>query len=239
MNDVIKNAIATLRDAFRNDGAEGESVHLVCDELEKFTENQAPRSQRETTLRALTTNESVTMVFVGHLAEALALLDAARVETAEAHKSARVEVVAAYKTNALNFYAIARALGYDEPPEPTIEEMVEAIDYIRTEKIRLSGLCEPTKPYIDGFTIAASEIVEATANFMQAKQRGLYPGSQDDREEWDRGYDDAVCAHRLGHDVADMVKSEFYAPALFTLSRVVQELLAGTNTRVRPDPRVR
>lgn len=228
MNDVIKGAIETLRDAFRNDGAEGESIHLVCDELEKLTENQISRSQRETTLRALTTNENVMQVYVGHLAEALALLDTARAETQAAHRA-----------HALNFYALARALGYDEPPEPTIEEMVETIDYIRTEKIRLSGLCEPTKAYINGFTIAASEIVEATANFIQAKQRGLYPGSQDDREEWDRGYDDAICAHRLGHDVADMVKSEFYAPALFTLSRVVQELLAGTNTRVRPDPRAR
>lgn len=32
----VDGAIALLRESFRNDGAEGESVHLVCDELEGF-----------------------------------------------------------------------------------------------------------------------------------------------------------------------------------------------------------
>jgi len=32
----VDGAIALLRESFLNDGAEGESVHLVCDELEAF-----------------------------------------------------------------------------------------------------------------------------------------------------------------------------------------------------------
>lgn len=35
---IIDGAIATLRESFPNDGAEGESVHLVCDEVERQRE---------------------------------------------------------------------------------------------------------------------------------------------------------------------------------------------------------
>jgi urease accessory protein UreE len=52
VNDTIKNAIKTLREAFRNDGAEGESVHLVCDELERRVAKFHTPSKREAEIRA-------------------------------------------------------------------------------------------------------------------------------------------------------------------------------------------
>ncbi len=94
-----------------------------------------------------------------------------------------------------------------------------------------------TAAYAVGYETAAKEIREGYADRVQAKQRDLYTNSQDERIEWDRGYDAAVCAYRLGHDIDDMVRAGLYEPSLFAMPAVVDELLAGTNKRVRPDPR--
>ncbi len=96
-----------------------------------------------------------------------------------------------------------------------------------------------TLPYVIGYETAAKEIREGYADRTQAIDRDLYPQSQDERIEWDRGYDAAVCAYRLGHDLDAMVHGGIYEPSLIAMPAVVDELLAGTNKRVRPDPRRR
>ncbi len=89
-----------------------------------------------------------------------------------------------------------------------------------------------------GFAVAAYEISKGKANFTQAKQRDLYPGDQNCRIEWDRGYSYAVCAHRLGHGVVAMAKLGLCVPSHLELHAVVEGLLDGTwDLKTRPDPR--
>jgi hypothetical protein len=89
-----------------------------------------------------------------------------------------------------------------------------------------------------GYKVAALEIKLGVASFTQAEERGLFPGDSEARDEWDRGYDDCVCAHRLGHDVEAMIGFEFYAPSLESTPSVIFALLDGRwDRRVRPDPR--
>lgn len=91
--------------------------------------------------------------------------------------------------------------------------------------------------YAEGFDAAVREIAAGTASHDQAKERGLYSESQDARIEWDRGYAHAVCAYRLGHDVASMSKHGLRAVSTLDEAYVVQKLLDGTWGETRPDPR--
>lgn len=82
------------------------------------------------------------------------------------------------------------------------------------------------------------EIAAGTASFTVARERGLFPGDSDARIAWDSGYDDCVCAHRLGHNVEAMVGFEFYAPSLMSTPALVAALLDGKwDHKTRPDPR--
>lgn len=91
----------------------------------------------------------------------------------------------------------------------------------------------------DGFICAATEIAAGTASFVMAKQRGLYPESQDARIAWDRGYDNAICAYRLGHDLDNMAKAGFAGePSTSTAAHTILLLLDGQwPLTIRPDPR--
>lgn len=92
--------------------------------------------------------------------------------------------------------------------------------------------------YCEGFCCAAGEIREGRASYEQAKQRGLYPGDQTLRILWDQGYDAAVCAYRLGHDVDSYVSAGIYAESTATTAAVVFALLDGEwPLTTRPDPR--
>lgn len=91
--------------------------------------------------------------------------------------------------------------------------------------------------YEAGYRTAAHEIETDVANYTYAKERGLYRGNQDLRIAWDRGYDAAVCAYRLGHDPAELVRAELYTESLVTLIAVVEDVEAGKT--LRPDPRRR
>jgi hypothetical protein len=89
-----------------------------------------------------------------------------------------------------------------------------------------------------GYRVAAMEIMAGTASFAQAADRGLFPDDQDARVEWDRGYEDCVCAYRLGHDIRAMVAAGFFAPSLMPMARVVEGLIDRTwDLRMRADPR--
>lgn len=96
-----------------------------------------------------------------------------------------------------------------------------------------------SEPFIAGFKVAAEEILAGAASDVQAKERDLYPDDQDARIEWDRGYDAACCAHRLGHDVPELARVGLYEPSTHTLACVVDELLDDPvrRARCRPDPR--
>lgn len=91
--------------------------------------------------------------------------------------------------------------------------------------------------YQIGFMVAWAEIDARIASYVEAKERGLYRGDQDSRLEWDRGYADAVCAYRLGHDVRAMVEAEFFGPSLTSTADLVGRLLDGTWPEFREDPR--
>jgi len=89
-----------------------------------------------------------------------------------------------------------------------------------------------------GYRVAAMEIEAGTASFAQARERGLFPKDPDARIAWDSGYDDCVCAHRLGHSVEAMVGFELFAPALVSTPALVAALLDGRwEHKTRPDPR--
>ncbi len=93
-------------------------------------------------------------------------------------------------------------------------------------------------PYETGFRVALREIQQGVASFTRAQQRGIYEWDQLLREEWDTGYDDCVCAWRLGHDVEDMVRTGNFGPSLMVMSYVVDALLDGYWDRtLREDPR--
>jgi len=95
-----------------------------------------------------------------------------------------------------------------------------------------------TSPHDLGYRVAAMEIWDGIASHASAQERGLYPGNGIARAEWDRGYGDCVCAHRLGHDVREMVAAGLHLPSLFEMSYVVSSLLDGTwHAPWRPDPR--
>lgn len=93
-------------------------------------------------------------------------------------------------------------------------------------------------PYETGFRVALREISQGTASHTRAQQRLIYEGDSDSRMEWDQGYDDCVCAYRLGHDVEEMVRAEIFGPSLMVMSYVVDALLDGYWDRpLREDPR--
>jgi hypothetical protein len=95
-------------------------------------------------------------------------------------------------------------------------------------------------PHETGFRVAAMEISQQSTSFAQAKERGLYEGDQDSRIAWDQGYEDCVCAFRLGHDVWEMVEAGLYEPSLYQTAYVVGTLLDGTWTNtLREDPRAK
>lgn len=89
-----------------------------------------------------------------------------------------------------------------------------------------------------GYRVAAMEIANGIASYVQAKERGRYVGDQNSRIDWDQGYEAAVCAYRLGHDLQMLIDSEFYDESHYAMAHVVFALLDGTwSFKTRPDPR--
>jgi len=125
----------------------------------------------------------------------------------------------------------------DAVEQSALQDAEAAVYNIKLREFGDACVSGAEKAYQHGYVTAAREIAEGTANFTQAKQRGRYRDSQDMRIEWDRGYADAVCAHRLGHNLEDMLKMKFYAPSTQTMASVVGQLLDGTWRDTRPDPR--
>lgn len=92
--------------------------------------------------------------------------------------------------------------------------------------------------YIDGHTTAAAEIAAGTTSHDGAKERGLHPRDQDARIAWDCGYEDAVCAYRLGEDPATLAADGLYDVSTMSVAHVIEKLLDGTwGLPTRPDPR--
>jgi hypothetical protein len=105
-------------------------------------------------------------------------------------------------------------------------------------------LNEYTQAYNEGYDTACAELIAGTSTTESAKHRGVYPGDQDRRILWDQGYDDAVCAWRLGMEPDEMRKADIRGPSLMTASSVIHRLLdalLGKPTKlfheIRPDPR--
>jgi len=91
-----------------------------------------------------------------------------------------------------------------------------------------------------GYTIAAEEILAGTASFVQAKERGLFPNDQDARVEWDRGYEAAICAYRLGYNARLLAEWDVYDVGLETSASIILQLLDRSWPRAtRQDPRRR
>jgi hypothetical protein len=93
------------------------------------------------------------------------------------------------------------------------------------------------RAYEAGYRVAADEITQGIACHVYAKERGLYPGDQDQRVAWSRGYDAAICAHRLGLNVAELVRGGMLPESLVTPHGILEQLDAGKT--IRPDPRQR
>ena len=92
--------------------------------------------------------------------------------------------------------------------------------------------------YIDGHTTAAAEIAAGTTSHDGAKERGLHPRDQDARIAWDCGYEDAVCAYRLGEDPAELARAGIYGVSAWSAAKVISKLLDGSwGLPTRADPR--
>ncbi len=94
------------------------------------------------------------------------------------------------------------------------------------------------KPFEMGYRVAELEIAQGVASNTPAKDRGLFTEDVVNRWEWDQGYETCVCAYRLGHDVAFMVKVQAFSISMLEPYAVVQALLNGEWPHsTRPDPR--
>lgn len=91
-------------------------------------------------------------------------------------------------------------------------------------------------PYDEGFDAAVAELGSGQFGPEGAKERDLYPDSQDDRVEWEQGYDAAICAWRLGHDPADMARLHYRTPSILSTPMLVDHIARGL-IRIKPDPR--
>lgn len=89
----------------------------------------------------------------------------------------------------------------------------------------------------DGYETAAREIETGSASRMSAKERGLFPDDQESRIEWDRGYDAACAAFRLGNDPAELLRTIGPVELPLTICGILDEIGAGLV--LRPDPRRR
>lgn len=93
-------------------------------------------------------------------------------------------------------------------------------------------------PFELGYRVAAMEITQGVASNTPARDRGLFVDDVVHRWEWDQGYETCVCAYRLGHDVAFMVKVQTFGISMLEPYAVVQALLDGKWPHVtRHDPR--
>lgn len=104
-----------------------------------------------------------------------------------------------------------------------LNQYQDIIEYERVEELAMDQF--NYEAYVEGFKTAALEISRETTSYLQAKERDLYPESQDARIEWDRGYEDAICAYRLGHNLRDMMKAGIYALSTVEMHAVVGALL--------------
>lgn len=99
-------------------------------------------------------------------------------------------------------------------------------------------MSEEDMAYVGGYTAAVAEIASGTATHDGAKERGWHPRDQDARIAWDRGYEDAVCAYRLGENPAALAADGLYDVSTMSAASVIEKLLDGTwGLPTRPDPR--
>lgn len=93
-------------------------------------------------------------------------------------------------------------------------------------------------PHELGYRVAAMEISQGIASFTRAKERGLFPDNGADRIAWNAGYEDCVCAHRLGFNVQRQVQLGVFVASQLSPGALVGALLDGTwELPTRADPR--
>jgi len=123
----------------------------------------------------------------------------------------------------------------------SVAARTRAITYCAAWQMRdAADVLDPTetleaRAYQRGFEVAAAEIGDGTACYAGAQDRGVYAGDQTLRIAWERGYDAAVCAYRLGHDLDVMIQLDRFDDSLHTTASVV-ESLDGARALL-PDPR--
>lgn len=93
------------------------------------------------------------------------------------------------------------------------------------------------RPHVVGYRVAAMEIASGVASWARALERGLYSGDIAKCLQWDEGYEDCICAYRVGCDIAAMVAAKLYKPTILSVAATITLLLDGHTRRVRPDPR--
>lgn len=87
-------------------------------------------------------------------------------------------------------------------------------------------------PYDEGFDEAVSHIANNCAYYAISHLK-----DQDERIEWERGYEHCIVAYRLGHDVSAMSSANLRGPSLMDAGHVIERLLNGTWGKTLPDPR--
>jgi len=93
------------------------------------------------------------------------------------------------------------------------------------------------RPYVVGYRVAAMEVVQGIASWARAAERGLYAKDIVKCLQWDEGYEDCICAYRVGGDVAAMVEVKMYKPTVISVAATITLLLNGHTAQVRQDPR--
>jgi hypothetical protein len=89
--------------------------------------------------------------------------------------------------------------------------------------------------FTEGFQVAVVEIKSGCCparDCSQAKERGLYPESQDARIDWDRGYDEAIACYRMRFSLQSL---EIMDGIPITTAAALDEF--GDKSLLLPDPR--
>jgi hypothetical protein len=91
--------------------------------------------------------------------------------------------------------------------------------------------------WISGWMTAKNEIERGCASFANARERGMSSMSQDQRVDWEAGYEAACAMYRLGYDLQILQELEAYEGTM-TMAAVATGLLDHSWSRtIRAEPR--
>lgn len=89
-----------------------------------------------------------------------------------------------------------------------------------------------------GYKVAVKEILDNKALKMSAKDRGIFLGQTAESMDWDRGYETAVTAYRLGHNIKLLCEARIFSISSYSPEYIISQLINNTwPFNIKNDPR--